>query len=390
MDVIVIGAGVSGLAAARELVRAGREVIVLEARDRIGGRIHTLHDRQTPVPLELGAEFVHGMHPALWDVLRAAVVPVVELEGGGPDGLRAIFKAMAQAPEQTFAEFLAKFEASAEVKQSITGYVEGFNAARKETVGTDWLVREKYAADGIEGDRSFRVLSGYDSVPNFLAQGLNIRLSTPVRQIRWTPGKVSVETDGQVFQAPRAIVTMPFLIPIKPEPASLSAAGAAIVIGPAVRVTFRFSKAPRQHVSFIHGDQPFPVWWTPHPVQTTVITGWAGGPKADALTGLAEPELIRIALESLRGIADEDLGEPEASFFHDWQSDPWSRGAYSYVAANGSPAQKALAKPVEETIFFAGEAVTPSGHTGTVHGAIASGQEAARRCLTLPAHTPEE
>jgi monoamine oxidase len=377
MDVIVIGAGVAGLAAACELVRAGREVVVLEARDRIGGRIHTVHDRHTPVPVELGAEFVHGMHPALWDVLRAAVAPVVELDGGGPDGLRAVFKAMSQAPDQSFAEFIDKFEAPQEVKQSVTGYVEGFNAARKETVGIDWLVREKRAADEIQGDRSFRVLSGYNSVPNFLAQGLSIRLSTPVRQIRWTPGNVSVETDGHVFDAPRAIVTVPFLIPIDPEPASLSAARAAIVMGSAVRVTFRFSKAPQQHLSFIHGDQPFPVWWTPHPVQTSVITGWAGGPKAEALTGLAEPELIRIALESLRGIVEEDLGEPEASFFHDWQGDPWSRGAYSHIGVNGGRAQKALAEPVDNTIFFAGEAVTPAGHTGTVHGAIASGLAAA-------------
>ena len=392
MDVIVIGAGVAGLAAARELVHAGRQVMVLEARGRIGGRIHTVHDSQTPVPVELGAEFVHGVHPALWDVLRAAVLPVLELEGGGPDGLPAVFRAMAEAPEQSFGDFIAKFPAPEEVKQSVTGYVEGFNATRKETVSTAWLCREKQAADAIQGDRSFRVLSGYGAVPEYLAQGLDIRLSTPVRRIRWTPGSVTVETDGmetdsQVFQAPRSIITMPFTVPLDPEPLSVTNARGAIGTGQAVRITFRFAQSFGQptarHLSFLHGDQPFPVWWTPHPLQTSVITGWAGGPKAEALAAMDEPELIRTALASLRAILDEDLGEPAAVFFHDWQRDPWSGGAYSHVLVNGSAAQSALAEPVDDTLFFAGEAVCPAGHTGTVHGALASGIEAARLCGSI-------
>jgi monoamine oxidase len=381
MDVVVIGAGVSGLAAARELVRAGRSVVVLEARDRIGGRVHTVHDPLTPVPIELGAEFVHGAHPVLWNLLRAAVVPVLELEGGGPDGMRAVFKAMAQEPEQSFGQFIDAFQAPEQVKQAVTGYIEGFNAASKDLVSIEWLLQEKRAADSIEGDRSFRVLSGYDSVPKFLARGLDVRLSTPVREVRWTPGLVTVEADGQVFEAPRAIVTMPFAIPIDPEPASVAAGRAAIVTGSALRVTFRFAEAPGPELSFIHGDQPFPVWWTPHPVQTSVITGWAGGRKGDVLTGLEDDEIIRIALESLHGILGKDPGEPEAAFFHNWNRDPWSRGAYSYGRVNGAKAQRYLAEPVDDTLFFAGETVCPEGHMGTVHGAMVSGIEAARRCL---------
>lgn len=400
-DVIVIGAGAAGLAAARELLRAGRQPVVLEARDRIGGRIFTVHDLRTPVPAELGAEFVHGTHPALWDLLREAVLPAVEIDGdhltrneqglveaGGFDEMDSIFEAMLHAPEQSFAAFIDSADASAHVKHAATSYVEGFNAARRELVSVKWLNTENTAADDIEGDRVFRLLNGYDQVPHYLARGLDVRLSTPVRRVRWKRGQVVAESDAGEFRAAHAIVTAPFAVlasgglGIDPEPAVLTNARTALATGNAIRVTFRFPKAvwdTHRRLSFLHGDQPFPVWWTSYPVRTPVITGWAAGPKADALAGCDKAQIIRSALASLRGLLQQDPGEPEASFFHDWQQDPWALGAYSYGMVNGAEAGNAFAEPVEDTLWFAGEAVCPGGHMGTVHGAIASGSTAARR-----------
>jgi monoamine oxidase len=383
---IVVGAGVAGLAAARELAAHGFEPLVLEARDRCGGRILTVRDPASPAPLELGAEFVHGVHPALWNVLKESNAMVVAQEGehvGGGDweGMGAVFEAMSRAPEQSFAEFIAGVDAPEGVKQSMTGYVEGFNAALREEVSVEWLNEEG------EDERNFRVLNGYDAVPRFLSRGLDIRYSTPVRRIRRKRGEVVAETDRGEFQASKAIITAPLaaMCEIDPEPDILRSARSAIGAGQAIRITFRFrdavwEKHPR--LGFLQGDAPFRVWWTQYPLQASAITGWAAGPRALALHGKSADELTATALASLRTVLDDDPGEPLASYFHDWQRDPWARAAYSYVRVHGMPVQRALEAPIDGTLCFAGEAAAPAGQVGTVHGAIASGISAARALIT--------
>ena len=382
--IIVVGAGVAGLAAARALTRAGLQPIVLEARDRIGGRILTVHDDRSPLPIESGAEFVHGVHPVLWKVLREFNASVIEIgSGGGPEETGPLFDAMANAPEQSFEAFLRTVDFPEHVKQAATGYVEGFNAAHKEWVGVEWLNAENAASDQIEGDRAFRVVSGYDSVPRHLAGGLDIRLNMPVRRICWERGEAILEIDGGSILARRAIVTVPMAVlfagglRLDPEPEVITAARDAIGIGQAIRVTFLFSKAPAEK-GFLHGDQPFPVCWT----ETSLATAWAAGPKADALRGKSLDEWKRIALQSVKGILKEDPGVPLGAWVHDWTADPWSRTAYSYVRAHGMSAQRALSAPVEDTLYFAGEAIAPAGHIGTVHGAIVSGIHAAGLAAT--------
>jgi len=376
---------VAGLAAGRELARAGLAPVILEARGRIGGRILTVHDSGSPFPVELGAEFVHGRHPALWKVLEESGVPVEAVPGGGDrDEMDRIFDAMASAPEQSFTDFIARVDAPEYIKQAATGYVEGFNAAYKERVSVEWLNRENAASDEIDGDGSFRVRSGYDSVPEFLGQNLDIRLKTPVRRLTWRRGEVVAETDAGEFRAPKAIVTVPMAVlsgggmTIDPEPETLSRARNAIGLGQAIRVTFRF-RDPVAETGFLRGDQPFPVCWTDGPV----VTAWAAGPKADALHGCNPDHLKQIALSSVRGILDENPGDPEGAWLHNWCADPWSLEAYSFVCVGGMAAQRKLCEPVEDTLYFAGEAVAPSGHLGTVHGALVSGIHAANLVVSL-------
>jgi len=375
---------VAGLAAGRELVRAGLTPVILEARDRIGGRLLTVHDSGSPFPVELGAEFVHGRHPALWKVLEESGAEVEPVAGGGDwDEMDRIFEQMARAPEQSFADFIAGVDAPEYLKQAATGYVEGFNAAYKERVSVEWLNRENAASGEIDGDRSFRVRGGYDSVPAFLAKNLDIRLNTPVRRLTWQRGAVVAETDAGEFRAPRAIVTAPIAVlfarglTIDPEPETLVRARGAIGAGHAIRVTFRFRDAIPE-TGFLRGDQPFPVCWTDGPV----VTAWAAGPKADALNGCNAEQLTQIALSSLRGILDDNPGEPEGAWLHNWCADPWSLAAYSFVCVGGMAAQRKLCEPVEDTLYFAGEAVAPSGHVGTVHGAMVSGTNAAIRAVS--------
>jgi len=337
-----------------------------------------MHDERSPVAIELGAEFVHGKHRALWDVLGQVDTPVRELPGGGePDETDTIFEQMKGAREQSFAEFVAKVDAREDAKRSAIGFVEGFNAAHKELVSVEWLNAEDAASDEVEGDRSFRLPAGYDAVPTFLAKDLNVRLHCAARRVRWRRNEAVVETDDAELPAEAVIVTAPIAVlmagglKIEPEPETLRAARAAIGVGQAIRVTFLFSdySAPD---GFHFGGGAFPVWWGNGPL----ITAWAGGPKADALRGRGEEELKEAALRSLRGVP-----APKQAWVHDWREDPWSQAAYSYVQVNGMAAQRALGAPVEDTLYFAGEATAPAGHMGTVHGAIASGLEAARLCL---------
>ena len=139
---------------------------------------------------------------------------------------------------------------------------------------------------------------------------------------------------------------------------------------------------------FLHdrnGD--FPTWWAARPWRAPMMTAWAGGPRADALADLGETALLDRALAGLGRLLDIPRSRLEDQLeswrTHDWRHDPYSRGAYSYVGVGGLPAQRALARPVETTLYFAGEVTEPE-EMGTVAGALASGRRAARQILKTP------
>jgi monoamine oxidase len=116
-------------------------------------------------------------------------------------------------------------------------------------------------------------------------------------------------------------------------------------------------------------------------LEPRAITGWSAGPKADSLVGLSQDEVIGRALDTLKGVLGVRSLPRHRAWFHDWHSDPYSRGAYSYVPAGALPSRRVMAEPVEETLYFAGEATDLLGYGGTVHGAIASGRRAARQIV---------
>jgi phytoene dehydrogenase-like protein len=184
IDVLIIGAGAAGLAAWRELHSTGLNAAVLEARDRIGGRILT--DHSTPSPVELGAEFVHGKPKAIWSILEKARLEVVEssdtLLVSGKGELRpypAIWKFIEKvnkqidpAQEISYDRFLATADASPFEKLVAKSYVEGFNAARAELISVSAVATADRAAAEVEGTRQFRVTAGYGSLIDWLAAGL--------------------------------------------------------------------------------------------------------------------------------------------------------------------------------------------------------------------------
>jgi monoamine oxidase len=238
-DVLIVGAGAAGLAAARILSAAGVSIALLEARDRIGGRIYTTRPAASSLPVELGAEFVHGRPRETFELAQAARLTPVELTGdawssaggrlsrarSGARDMNAILQALAdsQGEDQSFASFVhARFPGDdwAAARRQASGYVEGFDAADPDQVSVRWLGQTEAAAASIEGERQFRILEGYDRLLMWLRDGLNeertlLALNTVVQDIRWARGHVEVTThtpDSAAqtsFSARAALITLP-------------------------------------------------------------------------------------------------------------------------------------------------------------------------------------
>jgi monoamine oxidase len=401
-DVAIVGAGAAGLAAAQALIRAGMRVCCLEARDRIGGRILTVHDATTPI--ELGAEFVHGRPREIFELAERGGIELYE-QGGrfvklvedadGDSVLDDLVRSASEEHDETFQGFLDRSNYPAGDREQAAAYVEGFNAARREVIGVASLAQDRLAADRIDGDYSFRVREGYDAVIRALAAGVAVRLNSVVDAIGWRPGAVAVRLrSAETVRAQRVLITVPLgvlqagAIRFDPEPEDTLAAARVLRFGDAFRVTLLFDRAYWDEIGetagagFVFSGEPvFPVWWTGRPVEACVITGWTAGAKADELLGLSESAVMALAVGTLSRILKTELPEPRGAWFHDWHADPFARGAYSYVPAGGLPARRRLAEPVEDTLYFAGEATDLLGYGGTVHGAIASGRRAAGQIL---------
>ncbi|HEX7362719.1 MAG TPA: NAD(P)/FAD-dependent oxidoreductase [Bryobacteraceae bacterium] len=421
-QVVIVGAGAAGLAAMRELDRAGYSVLCLEARNRIGGRVYTEHDPLLPVPIELGAEFVHGRSPATWGIIEAANLTAYDIAGRAVhiengqvrergDAWERIERVMDDLRHRadtgkdcTFQEFIDGAEYPEETKQMATAYVEGFNAARKEIVGIASLACESRAAERIEGHRSFRILNGYASVPSYLLQGVEnwrakLRLNSIVERIRWKRGAVELTVRGaESISARRAVVTVPLGvlqaggIAFEPEPEQTLQAARRLAFGQVVRIVLRFrepfwreNQAIADAGFILSNETAFPTWWTSLPVEANVLVGWSAGPRADDLQGKTKAEIVAEGIAALARILSQSRervqGLLEQAYYHDWHADPFARGAYSYAPVDACSAREALAEPIEDTLYFAGEAAETSGHSATVHGAILSGREAARKVM---------
>lgn len=447
-DIIVIGAGVSGLAAALDLRHAGLTVEILEARDRIGGRIFTQHDPRLNHPVELGAEFVHGLAPEIWLPLQQHKLKVNEVEGDlwcsidqklqkcdFFSEVDEILSAMdEQHPDESFLEFLARRfpgDEQAKAKDWATRYITGFNAANAEEVSVHWLAHNQQAEHHIEGDRTFRIVGGYQELLNVFAQEIGsprggtgaltrtrVHLNTVVCEIQWHDGTVKITAQTprgrKIFEAPRVLITLPLGVlqtredfRFDPElPSDKLHALDHLIMGKVLRLTLCFRETswsgqnshvlasdknvgPAQDLSnlsflFSH-DYYFPTWWTPMPRHLPIITGWSPAHCAERMAGMTDGRIIDKVLESLSnllGLKKARLNSQlDAVYLHNWNTDPFSRGAYSYVKVGGTGCQATLAAPVANTLFFAGEHTDTTGHNGTVHGAIASGQRAVREIL---------
>ena len=436
-DVIVIGAGVAGLEAAQRLERAGVDVLVVEARPRVGGRIETHRPAGWPTPLEAGAEFMHGRPRALVRALAAARARTLEVGGRHDlfrDGTnhsagaawREALGWLERLPDEdvSFAALMRRppFRGlRTEVRTLLRNFVEGFNAADARRISVRGLNRQTAASAAEQGDRAFRLPNGYDALPLHLARRLSangrLRLATVAARVRWDARGVEVRVRGlhggasADLRAHAVLVTVPLgVLQARPPaagtldfvPALPRATRSAIdrlATGNVVKLALRFRHAlgegpfapVAKDARFVHvPGAPIPTWWVPIRHEDRCLTGWAAGPAADRFaaryTGAGAGD--RRLAAGLAGLA-RGLGTTPAALrsslvdarVFDWAIDPFARGAYSWLPVGGLDAPAALARPVGGRLFFAGEATDTTGDPGTVHGALGTGTRAAAQIL---------
>jgi monoamine oxidase len=391
VDVAVIGAGAAGLAAARSLRELGADVLVVEGQNRVGGRAYTMHSRSGNFPVELGAEFIHGKAPATMQLLHEAGTGTLEI-GESPPGVweateRVLRRVDVNAADCSVDEFLKRI-ASPDAAQARM-LIQGFDAAITSdasivAIANEWL--------GPANDTHARPAAGYGALMEHLAHGLRERilLNTPVKRIGWSPAGVNIDAvrDGNPVQihARAAIVTLPISLLREnavqfdpPLPEEKQRAIDAIGMGPVVKVVLEFRS--------VFWDQTF--WQTPHacgfrtvwsrmPQRAPLLVAWAGGDAAQELMA-TDRDPVEEAIGTCEQLfADTDVrSELISPYRHDWENDPFARGAYSYLRVNGKDARERLALPVGAVLYFAGEA-TCAHDAGTVAGALQSGYRAAQ------------
>ena len=420
-DVIVIGAGVAGLAATRALRERGVRAEVLEARDRIGGRILTHRDARAPAPIELGAEFIHGSAPETMAIVREAGLLAVdvpddhrELRGHrripSPDFWSRLEHIMSRMktgrdPDRSFHEFLATSPGGrrfARDRALARLYVENFHAADALRISERALANGGSPHGDPAEQRTGRVLDGYDHVPEWLTRKPHdsVRLRSIVKHIDWEPGSVHVDTSNGSYAGRAAIITLPIgvlqarpgdpgAVSIHPAISTHDDALALVTTGPVTRIVMLFReefwrKGKLAKLGFIHSSDPdVPAFWTLAPLRAPMMVAWAGGRRGAALALLGADERRDRAIAAAArtfGLARAKLASLLVdSWTHNWEDDPFSRGAYSYPLVGGWKAGEMLTRPIRGTLYIAGEATVNEADSGTVHGAIRSGLRAAKQ-----------
>ncbi|MVT75395.1 flavin monoamine oxidase family protein [Bradyrhizobium cajani] len=414
--IVIVGAGAAGLMAARDLARAGRRVTILEARERCGGRIHSLPAAQFGDPADAGAEFVHGEAPVTRGLLREAGLSLQQIEGvqWGFDGaslsredrhdpheaeLKVVLRGLKH--DLTVADFLRRHfadEEYARLRHSIERMVEGYDAADPERAST-LALREEWM-DGRHSPQA-RIKGGYGALIDFMVaecrrRGVAIRLGCAVSAIEEVGGAVAVRcAGGDVLACDRVILTVP--LPLLRElalPTSAREKAAAaddIGFGNVIKILLRFARPwwrEREEdladMTFLLTDETIPVWWTRCPDQHPLLTGWFGGPRTVELGGLDQQALIDAGLDSLAaifGLSREVLARDlVAAAAINWMHDPFARGAYSWATPRTRAAQTILAR-ADGAVLFSGEALYRGRDMGTVEAALASGLETAGMIL---------
>lgn len=409
-DVLIIGSGMAGLSAAHALLDDDLEVLILEARDRLGGRVHT--DRSfAGFPLELGAEFIHGERAATWrwvDRLGLATVRWTKQDDSWvrlADGRRLnMGEARAADPAFDLTRSWRAPDVSPRPLESFDRYLRrvGFDDEQLDYVRRSFAnaegesmrfldaasMLESLGAGTADGEEDYRIVEGYGAIVEALGVGLEIRTNAVVERVTWRPDGVTVHTaDGLVYRGKTAIVTLPVGVlqagdvtfdPPLPDEKMRALAG--LGMGPVVKLIYHFTEPlTPEHIMAVYAAGNPPMWWSPsfgQQTDTVVWTALVSGDGAVELLRLDEETALDRGLEALRLEVGRPGLKPLDAMLVDWYDDPFSLGGYSHVRPGHRGAREALAAPTPP-LWWAGEATAPEVRAATVHRAILSGERAA-------------
>jgi monoamine oxidase len=424
--ILVIGAGIAGLSAAYHLQQAGRDVIVFEARNRIGGRVHTRHDF-AEIPVEFGAELIHGHRVITWEWVRQLGLTalhwqklddsMVRLEDGR---LMTMLEARQQSPEFDTTRSWDLPDTPAEPGENLADYLRriGFTETQMRYVQRSFANAEgdamrhisaeavlaAFAADDPHHPDSmhpmassdYRIQQGYSAFYNALAEGLDIRLNTPVYHVDWRSQPRVYTADG-TLEADAVIITLPVGVlqsgdvsfnPVLPPQKQNALNGLAM--GPVMKMIYYLpdylEAVPHQELAAIYSADNPPMWWSPSYLRSEMLhesiwTAFFSGDYAREMLALGEDRALQKGLNALRRELNQPDLEYERAEWVNWPHDPYSKGGYSVVLPGHHGAREQLAVATHP-LYWAGEATASPGKAATVHGAYESGQRAANELLT--------
>jgi monoamine oxidase len=421
-DVLIIGAGLAGLAAAQSLMKQGYSVQVLEARDRLGGRTWTSQE-WADIPLDLGASWIHGVEGnPLIEITEELETPLVITSYDNAETYGVTGEQLTAAELKTLTDIQAKLEQAIGIAQdkdsdqSLQTLIEDTFDWEEQPLETQQLINflvnssieHEYAGsldelstywfddnDNYGGEDAIFV-EGYQTIVNYLAKDISIKLNQIVETIDCSESIPKVITNQAVFSADHVIITLPLgvlksdaieFIPELPEAKgkAIKALGVGVLNKCYLQFSEVFWETNIDWIEQVAEEQGLLTEWVNlfGVTGSPVLLGFNAADKGKEIEAWTDEEIVESAMETLRRLFGDSIPEPIRYQITRWQADPFAQGSYSFNALGSHPKMRdRLAESINDQLFFAGEA-TERHHFATAHGAYLSGLRAAREINDL-------